>query len=135
VSALTLKIEREVAPTEIAYLLLGTGVLGWAPWWQSIEIGAIDDDGKFIELQTPFESAAADDLVRVIYDDPNEAEGSGKTVTVDLTMQQVVDGVVKAWSHLAAEAQRDMTENLGEADAEAADISLQYAVMSEIVYG
>jgi len=133
---LSLKIEREVKPTEVAYLIFGTGVFGWAPWWRDADIGNFDDNGlDFLPLEHPFETASEDSLIRIVHDDPNEPEGSAVFAVATFTMQEFLDRVSLAWPHLAAEAMRDMTEDLGLADAEAADIVMQYVVYDEIVFG
>lgn len=132
-TTLTFKLEREVKPTEIAYLALGTGV-GSYPWWDRINI-SLFVGSRYDTIADPFVNTNEHCVLIVRYDDPESAEGSGVQRTKVLTLQQVVDATTQAWGHLAAEAQRDMTEDLGLADAEAADVVLQFAVFGEIVYG
>jgi hypothetical protein len=132
--SLSLKIEREVQPTEVAYLVLGTGVFGWAPWWRDFTFIHYNATGEH-EVEDPFEDLVEGDLLDVTIDDPSKPEGSGETMKVRLALQQVIDAVPNAWKHLTPEMQRDVSEDLGAGDAEAADIIMQYAVLTEIVFG
>jgi hypothetical protein len=139
---LTFKLEREVKPTEIAYMVFGTGA-GTYPWWHRFVIGKlIPIEGRFnqhklLPIADVYENTTADCVLHIEVDNPEEPEGSGKTIAFNVTMQQVCDAVSRAWKHIGEESRRDMYEDLGLADAEAADLVLQFAIFPDNapVYG
>jgi len=135
--SLTLKIERDVQPKEITGLIYGTGGNS-NPWWNTIEWRRFTDGGeKSVRLAVAdheLDEALEDDWFVFHHDTLDDEEGtwSGRT---RVTMQQLVDAASEAWPQLAPEAQRDMAEDLAQADADAADIVMQMAVFKDLVFG
>lgn len=144
---LKLTIEREVKPTEVLSLVWGTGALSWT-WWKGASIYrpiTVDNVVRYelIEINDIFAEGAdirETDHIFVVVDDPDYEEGSGKTKTVNLSMQRIIHAASRAMrgdgARIDEESARDMrTEDLGYADAIAGDAVLQLAVFGEIVYG
>lgn len=146
---LKLEISREVAPIEVVNLVWGTGALTW-PWWQGASlrrsvpgersIGVPSDAGDYTD------TVQETDWFRFIIDDPDEPEGSGKTLRRDVRLGTIVAaasallrGVEQANGailRLDSEDTADMRiEDLGYADAAIADTILQWAVFGKVVYG
>jgi hypothetical protein len=136
---LTLGISREVEPKEITYMVFGTGGLSY-PWWGNVQWESIvefdddDDETEWGEVGDYSDLDVAEPTDRLVITSWDGEREGGKKVTT-LTFQQIANAAAAAWHNLADEAQRDMTEDLGLADAEAADLVLQYAVFGEPVYG
>ena len=122
--SLHLTISRPVDPQEVENLIFGTGMLTYS-WW--LNVGDVREDGALIGFSIHHW---------------DRVDGSdAHTVTTVLLFQQIVDAVALVMAgeakhaHITDEAMRSMTEDLGLADAEAADTVLQVAVYGEAVYG
>jgi len=131
---MTIKIPREVEPKEVAYMVFGTGALGY-PWWGRVDWLHIEDGEIFpIEERDQLDIAEEEDVLDIRHDARDDAEG-------DMTGKMLVSfpDIVKAFSRALRDGhiyERDaITEDLGLLDAEQADIVLQYAVFGEIIYG
>jgi hypothetical protein len=141
---LKLSITREVDPKEVAYMIFGTGMFSWGDWWRGGRMYRYAEDGKSIEMvDHPLDDDtvyADTDFYVLRVDDPDEPEGSGKAIKVQLTAGQIVEAAGKALAgdivRLDEESARDMrTDDLGLADAIAADAVMQVAVFGKLVYG
>lgn len=126
---LKLRITRTVHPQEIADLVFGTGALGY-PWW--IEADALRD-GKVI---SPWEDGLLEtDTIRIAHWD-GSTEGGRRTT--ELAPAYIVSTVSSLLNDdlIPDESANEMaSEELGLADADAADIVLQTAVFGKIIYG
>jgi hypothetical protein len=143
---LKLSIEREVEPDEVMSLVFGTGALSWE-WWHSASARrpvlneAQTEVIDYTVIAEPLEDIIDEkDRVFIVVDDPDEPEGSGKTIKKNLSLAAIVNAAGRALrgdgAHIDEESSRDMArENLGYADAVAGDAVLQLAVFGEIVYG
>lgn len=123
---LKLMVTREVSPTEIYNLVLGTGALSM-PWWSS---ATFMNDGAEVESEEGMTEQTTLHL--------RGMSAEEKPVIFALTMQEVVNaaGVVMARGHIHEESLTDMqSEDLGFADAGDADLILQQAVHGEIIFG
>jgi len=131
---MTMKIQREVEAKEIAYLVFGTGALGY-PWWGGVEWGHEEDGEDFpIEQGGDLDIAEEDDYIILKHDARDDAEGdmTGKT---RLTFAAITAAAAQA-IRKGYVAERDaIYEDLGLCDAAEADAVLQMAVFGELVYG
>lgn len=125
---LKLMVTREVAPSEIFNMVLGTGATSWS-WWGGALFRNDDNDVEAEEQMTEHTVlhlhgvSPGDDDVMVEY---------------KLTMQEIVNaaGVVLAAGKIHEESAQDMcSEDLGFADAGDADLVLQQAVFGKIIFG
>lgn len=132
---LMMAITREVKPQEIVDLVWGTGALSWE-WWDGAAHQRYSTSRKKW-LSVAGEEPLDGDAVVFTIDDPEEPEGSGKTLRKRVTMQQIADAA--SWALGAGYGQEDakdmMTDSLGYADASMADLILQKAVFGEVIYG
>lgn len=112
---LTLKTRRPATAEEVENLVWGTGALAHS-WWY----GAKKTPKGF----------------RFFYDDPSDEEGTFKG-NAWRSNQQILDAAARFLAEgRGGEDAKDMiAESIGYADAEAADVILQYAVLGELVYG
>lgn len=114
-TGLTLKTERVATAQEVEDLVFGTGGLSW-PWWY----GAKQTTQGY----------------RFFYDRPDHDEGTFKGNRW-VSNQKILDAAARflAEGRGGEDAREMMSESIGYADAAAADVILQYAVLGEIVYG
>lgn len=125
-TGLVLRMQRPVKPTEIVYLVLGTGALSY-PWWAQADVKRLAGVG-YEMVADPFEKATETDVVMIRYDDPSYPEGSGQTRTRVLSFQEILDAVGRAILKGYVYEKDAIAEDLGLCDAEQADIVLQLAV-------
>lgn len=145
---LKLTIEREVQPREIVSLVFGTGALTWE-WWHggSLRRPIIkeqpDGSSRVVDheiIERPWDDGVEiqeTDRLFLSVDDPKEP---GRVQKRNLSMAHIVHAAGRAirgdGAHIDEESARDMArEDLGYADAIAADVVLQLACFEEIVYG
>jgi hypothetical protein len=142
---LSITIAREIKPDEIASLIFGTGALSWGSWWVSatwIRPDADAPDARRV-IRRPLDDDVdlkEFDVIEFVVDDPNEGEGSGKTVSRLVTLEQMAAAASRVIAndgvHVDDESTRDMArEDLGYADAIAADAVMQMAVFDEVIFG
>lgn len=113
-SDLILKTQRVADAQEVEDLVWGTGALT-LPWWH----GAHKTPQGF----------------RFYYDRPEDEEGTFKGNRW-VSNQAILDAAARFLAEGRGSAAADMmAESIGYADAEDADVILQYAVLGEIVYG
>ncbi|AYB70196.1 hypothetical protein SEA_ONEIAGILLIAN_86 [Microbacterium phage OneinaGillian] len=112
---LKLKTERKATTEEVDDLVFGTGALS-LPWWHSAH-------------RTP-------QGYRFRFDHPDHEEGTFKGNRW-VSNQQILNaaGRFLAEGRGGDDAREMMSDSIGYADAVAADVILQYAVLGEIVYG
>jgi hypothetical protein len=131
---ITLKIEREVEPKEIAYLVFGTGALGY-PWWGTVDWGHEEDGEDFpIEQGGDLDTAEEDDYIILQHDARDDDEGD-MTGKIRLTFRQIATAAAAAIRKGYVREHDAIHEDLGLCDAEEADTVLQMAVFGELVYG
>lgn len=131
---ITMKIEREVEPKEISYLVFGTGALSY-PWWGDVTWGHTEDDEDFIiDGLGNLEEAEEDDFLIIQHDARDDAEGdmTGKT---RITFQEIAAAAAAAIGKSYVREPDAIKEDLGLCDAEEADAVLQMAVFGEVIYG
>ena len=98
--------------TELWSSVFGSGFETWS-WWVSVE------DGPFTDWETP-------GTVDLTIDDPEHGEGSGKTITKTVSIDEL---------RAAVKALELDDEELEDIDAEVGDAILQQAIFGEVVYG
>lgn len=127
---LTLVVSRAVEMEEIRGLIWGTGLFQY-PWWGEVRVLR---DGS--PLTTPWETLEAGDVIQIEHDREDGDEGALDGLTT-LTAPDIVAAADKGIleGSFADEAARDMTEDLGLADAEAADVVMQIAVFGKVIFG
>lgn len=111
---------RPVEDDEIASLIYGTGGLSYEWWGGVVEQEREGVDGYLFSHATK--------------DSPDDGSTPGRTWVSE---QQIADAAGRFLGEgRGGESARDMLlESIGYADAEAADVILQYAVLGEAVFG
>ncbi|QED11899.1 hypothetical protein SEA_MASHLEY_83 [Microbacterium phage Mashley] len=111
---------RPIGDDEIASLIYGTGALTYEWWGGALEEERDDVDGYLFYHATE--------------DSPDDGSTPGRTWVSE---QQIADaaGRFLGEGRGGSDARDMLTEDIGFADAEAADIILQYAVLGRAVFG
>jgi hypothetical protein len=137
-ATLTTGATRAVTPYEAYGLIIGTGALTW-PWWKSVNVirrnGPVTTTLGYDEREDK-DAWTGDEIFHI----SSWAKGEeGGHLETDLTTQQIVEAFQKALETdlldpLGGDVKDMIAEDLGYADAMDADIVLQLAVFSELVY-
>lgn len=111
---------RPIGDDEIASLIFGTGALTYEWWGPVVEEERDDVDGYLFHHATE--------------DSPDDGSTPGRTWVSE---QQIADAAGRFLGEgRGGDSARDMLiEDIGYADAEAADIILQYAVLGRAIFG
>jgi hypothetical protein len=135
---LTMTIVRVVEPKELTSMIYGTGGLSY-PWWQDvawIRTGPEHPDGTRLSLRDhDIDEALETDVFEFEVDDPDEPEGSGKTLKRLVTMEQLIEATVAAITAGNVYDADAINDDIGYCDAPQADCIMQRAVFGEVVYG
>lgn len=130
--ALKVTIDREVQPKEITSLIYGTGGLSYE-WWHDAQWAR--DGRRLLIKEHDIDEALEGDTFTFVIDDPDEPEGSGKTVVKTVTMQDMVDAAGKAIAIGSVYEPDALHDDLGYCDAPQADCVMQIAVLGAVFYG
>lgn len=132
---MTLTLTREVKPEEIDDLVFGCGALGMS-WWHGAEVGRYDHSlgiTAWVSRGREDSRIYEDDLIRLWHWPAGQEEGREKT---ELALYKIIEAVESSKKYLDEDVLKQMwEEELGYADAIAADIVLQMAVFGELIYG
>ncbi|AWN03597.1 hypothetical protein PBI_HYPERION_82 [Microbacterium phage Hyperion] len=111
---------RPIGDDEIASLIYGTGALTYE-WWG----GALEEERDGVDGYLFYHATE---------DSPDDGSTPGRTWVSE---QQIADaaGRFLGEGRGGSEARDMLTEDIGFADAEAADIILQYAVLGRAIFG
>lgn len=128
---LSMTITREVKPQEIVDLVWGTGALGMS-WWHGASLRRRNNKQLILVSE---DDLREDDVFALMVDDPDEAEGSGRTLRKVLSFQKIADAASMAAVQGYVTDPDAIYNELGFCDALEADCILQLAVFGRIVYG